>query len=179
MKPRTRGLAVVENTIDIARSPEDVFDYCVDLTREPEWNPKARRVEQVTAGPVGLGTRYEAEFLKGSPTTIEVVRFERPVAWETVGRSRRLDAKMEGRVLATEDGAHRHADGVEAEGNAQVVAADHGSLHAQTRRTQSRGDQGGVGRLRRKRRSARRVIASRGRSLDANDQGGRIRVPGQ
>ena len=81
MKTQTRGLAVVENAVDIARSPEDVFDYCVDLTREPEWNPKARRVEQVTAGPIGLGTRYEAEFLKGNTTTIEFVRFEHPVAW--------------------------------------------------------------------------------------------------
>jgi hypothetical protein len=102
---KTRGLAVVENTIDIARSPEDVFDYCVDLTREPEWNPKAKRVEKASAGPIGLGTRYEAEFLTGDPTTIEFVRFERPVAWDSVGRSRRLDARSEGRVSALEDGA--------------------------------------------------------------------------
>jgi hypothetical protein len=63
-------------------------------------------VENVTAGPIGLGTRYEAEFLKGNPTTIEFVRFEHPVAWASVGRSPRLDAKAEGRVSATEDGAH-------------------------------------------------------------------------
>ncbi|HEU0248026.1 MAG TPA: SRPBCC family protein [Gaiellaceae bacterium] len=104
--PRTQPRAVVENAIDIGRSPEDVFDYCTDLTREPEWNPKAKRVQKLSAGPIGLGTRYEAEFLKGSPMTIELVRFERPVAWESVGRSRRLDAKGEGRVSATEDGAH-------------------------------------------------------------------------
>jgi hypothetical protein len=61
-------------------------------------------VEKASAGPIGLGTRYEAEFLKGNPTTIEVVRFERPAAWESVGRSRRLDAKNEGRVSALEDG---------------------------------------------------------------------------
>jgi hypothetical protein len=75
-------------------------------TRELECNPKARRVEKLTAGPIGLGTRYEAEFLKGNPTTIEFVRFERPVACESVGRSGRLDAKAVGRVSATEDGAH-------------------------------------------------------------------------
>jgi uncharacterized membrane protein len=102
---RTQPRAVVESAIDIARSAEDVFDYCTDLTREPEWNPKARRVEKVTDGPIGLGTRYEAEFLKGSPMTIELVRFERTVAWASAGRSRRLDAKGEGRVSATEDGA--------------------------------------------------------------------------
>jgi Polyketide cyclase / dehydrase and lipid transport len=105
MNAHTRGLAVVENAIDIARSPGDVFDYCTDLTREPEWNPKAKRVEKITDGPIGLGTRYEAEFLQESPMTIELVRFERPVAWESLGRSRRMDAKGEGRVSATEDGA--------------------------------------------------------------------------
>jgi uncharacterized protein YndB with AHSA1/START domain len=105
MNAHTRGLAVVENEIDIARSPGDVFDYCTDLTREPEWNPKAKRVEKITDGPIGVGTQYEAEFLQGSPMTIELVRFERPVAWESLGRSRRLDAKGEGRVSATEEGA--------------------------------------------------------------------------
>jgi uncharacterized protein YndB with AHSA1/START domain len=105
MSSRTRGLAVVENAIDIARSPGDVFDYCTDLTREPEWNPKAKRVEKVTEGPIGRGTRYEAEFLRGNPMTIELVRFEPPLAWESVGRSRRLDARGEGRVSATKEGA--------------------------------------------------------------------------
>ncbi len=105
MKTQTRGVAVIENAVDIAQSPEDVFDYCVDLTRELEWNPKAKRVEKVSAGPIGLGTRYEAEFLKGNPTSIEFVRFERPIAWDSVGRSRRLDARSEGRISETEEGA--------------------------------------------------------------------------
>jgi hypothetical protein len=43
--------------------------------------------------------------LKGDPTIIEFVRFERPVGWESVGRSRRLDARSEGRVSVTEEGA--------------------------------------------------------------------------
>jgi hypothetical protein len=105
MNSQTRRVAVVENAIDIARSPRDVFDYCTDLTREPEWNPKAKRVEKVTDGPIGLGTRFEAEFLQGNPMMIELMRFDRPVAWESVGRSRRLDARGEGRVSATEEGA--------------------------------------------------------------------------
>jgi uncharacterized protein YndB with AHSA1/START domain len=105
MKTQTGGMAVVENTIDIRSSPEEVFDYCTDLAREPEWNPKAKRVEKVSAGQIGLGTRYEAEFLKGDLTSIEFVRFERPIVWDSVGRSRRLDARSEGRISATEEGA--------------------------------------------------------------------------
>jgi uncharacterized protein YndB with AHSA1/START domain len=106
MKTRIRGVAHVENLVEIARPPEDVFDYCVDIEREPEWNPKASRAEKLTDGPVGLGTRFAAEFMKGDAMTIEYVRFERPLAWETLGRSDRLDVKGEGRVTATERGVH-------------------------------------------------------------------------
>jgi uncharacterized protein YndB with AHSA1/START domain len=106
MKTGTRGATVVENAIVIARSVEDVFDYWVDLAREPEWNPKARRVEKVTDGPIGLGTRFEGEYLKGDTMTIEYVRYERPAAWATVGRSPRLDVNGEGRLSTGEDGVH-------------------------------------------------------------------------
>jgi hypothetical protein len=105
MKTRIRGQAHVENAIEIARSPADVFDYCVDLTREPEWNPKAKRVQNLTVGPIGVGSRFEAEFLNGDPMTIEIVRFEWPVIWETLAHSRRLDAKGEGQISATEGGS--------------------------------------------------------------------------
>ena len=96
--------AVVENEAEIRRPSEEVFDYCTDLTREHEWNPKTRRVEKLTDGPIGTGTRFKAEFLKGDPMTIEVVRFERPRAWESVGRSRRLVATTKGLITATQDG---------------------------------------------------------------------------
>jgi uncharacterized protein YndB with AHSA1/START domain len=87
--------AVIENAVEIRRPPEDVFDYCTDLGREPEWNPRTRRIEKLTGGPIGLGTRYEGEWVKGDPMTIEFVRFERPTVWASVGRSRRLVATSE------------------------------------------------------------------------------------
>jgi hypothetical protein len=62
-------------------------------------------VEKLTGGPIGAGTRFEAEFLRGDTMTIEVVRFERPRAWESLGRSRRLEASTLGSVTATQDGA--------------------------------------------------------------------------
>jgi len=99
-------MVIVESAVDIGRSPEQVFDYCTDIRREPEWNPRTRRVEKLTQGPIGLGTRFEGEWIKGSPMVIEYVRFERPAQWATVGRATRLDAKSEGLVSATRDSAH-------------------------------------------------------------------------
>jgi len=97
--------AMVESSVDVYSSPEEVFDYCTDLTREHEWNPKLRRVKKLTLDPIGAGTRFEAEFLKGDPMTIEYVGFDRPRHWESVGHSRRLDARTYGRVTAIAGGA--------------------------------------------------------------------------
>jgi len=95
---------VVEHAVDIGRSAQEVFDYCTDMTREPEWNPRTRYVEKLTDGPVGLGTRYRAEWMKGDPMVVEYVRFDRPTGWAAVGRSHRLSTQGEGRVSPTEDG---------------------------------------------------------------------------
>jgi uncharacterized protein YndB with AHSA1/START domain len=97
--------AIVENSVDVKVPPEDLFDYGTDLTREHEWNPKLRRVEKLTADPIGVGTRFEAEFLKGDPMTIEYVAFDRPRTWESIGRSPRLEARTHGRVTKIDQGA--------------------------------------------------------------------------
>jgi hypothetical protein len=50
-----RGWVTVENTVEIAPSAADVFDYLTDITNEVEWNPRTRRVEKLTPGPIGPG----------------------------------------------------------------------------------------------------------------------------
>lgn len=37
-----RHMAVIENQTMVACTPEELFDYCVDLRNELEWNPSAR-----------------------------------------------------------------------------------------------------------------------------------------
>jgi len=100
-----RGWVTIENALEIARSPEDFFDYLTDVTKEVEWNPRTRRAEKLTPGPIGPGTRFGAEWIKGNPTIVEYVRFERPTSWASIARSRRLDAKGEGRISPTERGS--------------------------------------------------------------------------
>jgi hypothetical protein len=97
--------AVVENSVDVRSSQEEVFDYCTDLAREHEWNPKLRRAKKLTVDPIGSGTRFQAEFLKGDEMLIEYVGYDRPRTWESVGRSRRLEARTYGHVAAIESGA--------------------------------------------------------------------------
>src|SRR6266705_2744063 len=80
---------VVEAEVDVKRPPEEVFDYCSDHSNEPEWNPMMKRIEKLTDGPVGVGTRYA-----------------RPATWSLTGNSRALTASGSWRVLPTADGAH-------------------------------------------------------------------------
>jgi polyketide cyclase/dehydrase/lipid transport protein len=97
---------VVEAEVDISRPPEEVFDYCSDPGREPEWNPMMKTSKKITDGPLGVGSRYATEFVKGPPMVMECVGYERPAAWSLVGRSSALQAGGGGRVLPAADGSH-------------------------------------------------------------------------
>ena len=72
---------LIENTIEIARTPEDVFDYLSDLGNEAHWNPDCVMIEQLTDGPVGVGTRFRAKWKQGPVLFPEVTAYERPHTW--------------------------------------------------------------------------------------------------
>jgi Polyketide cyclase / dehydrase and lipid transport len=99
-------VAIIEAEADIRRSPEEVFAYCSDPLREPEWNPRMRHIEQIGDGPVGVGARYKMEFIPGRPMIAACVRFDRPMAWALVGEMLSMQFGLGGRVLATNYGAH-------------------------------------------------------------------------
>jgi hypothetical protein len=47
----------VSQSVDIARSPEDVFAYVTDPAKLPTWQD-AEEVTQITPGPIGAGTCF-------------------------------------------------------------------------------------------------------------------------
>jgi uncharacterized protein YndB with AHSA1/START domain len=98
--------AIIENEVDINRPTEVVFDYVSDHTHELEWNSEMRRVAKLTEGPVGLGTRYEMEFIPGKPIEATCDRFDRPRSWEVVGEALGMDVVLGGRVSTTDTGSH-------------------------------------------------------------------------
>jgi uncharacterized protein YndB with AHSA1/START domain len=89
----------------IHRPPEEVFEFCSDLRSELQWNPKARYVEKLTDGPVGVGTRYRARWANSGPTTVEVVAFDRPRSWETTATARGMGIRFQGTVTDAMPGA--------------------------------------------------------------------------
>lgn len=94
----------------IRRAPEDVFDYCSDLRSELQWNPKAKYVEKLTDGPVGVGTRYRARWANSGPTAVEVIQFDRPRSWETNAKARGMGVRFRGTVTDAGSGARYTAD---------------------------------------------------------------------
>lgn len=74
-------MAHIEGEIVIHRSVEEVFDFVADECNEPRYNPQMVRAEQISAGPIGAGTRFRAETTTAGGTaemTIELTSYERP-----------------------------------------------------------------------------------------------------
>jgi uncharacterized protein YndB with AHSA1/START domain len=71
----------IDQKIVVARPPEAVFDYLADVARFPEWQPAVERAEQLTPGPLAVGTRLRL-VIRGptGPTAVTgaVERFARP-----------------------------------------------------------------------------------------------------
>jgi Polyketide cyclase / dehydrase and lipid transport len=52
-----KNMTHIEHEIVINRPVEEVFDFVADGRNEPEYNPRILRVEQISPGPIGRGTR--------------------------------------------------------------------------------------------------------------------------
>ena len=75
----------IKGQIEIARPVEEVFDFVADETNEPRYNEDMTRCEKVTSGPIGVGTRYEAQMKSMGPAAmmVEVTGYERPYRLES------------------------------------------------------------------------------------------------
>jgi uncharacterized protein YndB with AHSA1/START domain len=124
-----RALAYRTETV-IRRSPEEVFDFCSDLRSELQWNPKAKYVEKLTHGPVGVGTRYRARWSNSGPTAVEVVAFDRPRSWETTTRARGMVIRFRGTVTDGPRGALHRLPGAPTAGRGLAGGASCHASHA-------------------------------------------------
>jgi uncharacterized protein YndB with AHSA1/START domain len=106
----TGSKAMGEIVID--RPAEEVFDFVADERSEPRYNPKMRRAEQISDGPIGVGTRFEAETVsmgRAVEMVIEFTGFERPRRIEETVHMSSMD--LQG-GLTFDPRSRRHADAV-------------------------------------------------------------------
>lgn len=79
----------VKGEIVIARPVEEVFDFVADERNEPAYNPRMTRAEQVTDGPVGVGTRFVTTvraLRKPIDVHVEYTAYDRPRLLSSVSR---------------------------------------------------------------------------------------------
>lgn len=74
-------MSVIENSVQINRPPEDVFDYLVDLRNKLEWNPDVESMKKLTDSSIGVGTKFLAKWKQSKLIEVECIRFERPYRW--------------------------------------------------------------------------------------------------
>jgi hypothetical protein len=72
-----------------------VFDFVADERNEPRYNPRMLRVEKLSPGPVGLGSRFRAE-MRTRPRpmvmTTEFTGYQRPSRRGETARPQRPEA---------------------------------------------------------------------------------------
>jgi uncharacterized membrane protein len=74
-------MAHVEGQVIIHRPVDEVFDFVADERNEPRYNPQMRCAEQISTGPIGVGTTFRAESTsRGRPVemTITFTEYQRP-----------------------------------------------------------------------------------------------------
>lgn len=87
-------MTVLNETIDVPRSPRECFAYIADFTTTEEWDSTAQRAIKLTGGPLGVGTRFlvTCAMPVGSvDLTYEVTRYEPDSLIELKGSCRLFD----------------------------------------------------------------------------------------
>jgi len=98
-------MVVLENSVEIAVSPQEAFDYLSDMRTEAEWNPNVRSVQLLTGDPIGVGSRYRCRWAGGPETVVEYTRFQRPDEWASVGDSPILTIRFAAQVAPIPSGS--------------------------------------------------------------------------
>ena len=84
----------IHGDIVINRPPEEVFDVVADTTKEPQYNPRMHHAEQITNGPISVGTRFHAQTAgMGRPVdmVIEIIDYQRPHTLSSTTHSTSMD----------------------------------------------------------------------------------------
>jgi hypothetical protein len=102
-------MVVISNSVVIRCATEQAFDYLSDLRNELQWNPTCERMEKVTDGPVGPGTRFRAKWKLSQVVEVEILEYDRPKCW-TAHNGGPLEVTMTVRFESVPDGTRLSAD---------------------------------------------------------------------
>lgn len=104
---------VIEASTDIARTPQEVFDYVSDPARLPEWQPSVEAAAAEPPGAVAVGLQgHEVRRVPGGRRTIrwEVTDCERGRRWGVRGIDGPVRAHVAVVFTPADQGTRTHLD---------------------------------------------------------------------
>lgn len=99
----------MQEQFDCHRSANDVFDYITDFSRIDEWDHTITSSEKVTAGEIGLGSKFDLIFsmgLRKLPIAYEITEFSPPNKAILTGTSDNFVAVDTVTINETDQGCH-------------------------------------------------------------------------
>jgi uncharacterized protein YndB with AHSA1/START domain len=93
-------VAAIVNSVEISRSPEDVFSYVTDPSHLPEWQESVVSVRREGDAPLAVGSRVIVTRRVGRreiDMTAELVELNPPSSWAVRG----IDGPVRGMVKGT------------------------------------------------------------------------------
>ncbi|MFD4245523.1 SRPBCC family protein [Streptomyces sp. NPDC058525] len=100
-------MSAISNSIDIDRTPEDVYAYVTDPTHLPEWQDTAVSAVPLGDLPVHIGSRVLVTRQIGRrrvPTTMEYTELDPPRSWHVHGIDGPVRPDLRGYIEPLDDG---------------------------------------------------------------------------
>ena len=103
-------MAPIVSTIEIARSPAEVFAYVTDPLRLAEWQESVVSSRVVGNGPPGAGTRASVTRRIGplARTMTAELELSPPTSWAVRGVDGPIRGNVKGTIAPLDDGARAH-----------------------------------------------------------------------
>jgi uncharacterized protein YndB with AHSA1/START domain len=101
-------MAPIVESIEISRSPEDVFSYVTDPSRLPEWQESVVSVRREDDAPIAVGSRAVVTRRVGRwerAMTAELTELNSPSSWAVRGIDGPVRGNVNGGIESLDDGA--------------------------------------------------------------------------
>ncbi|MGW0396170.1 SRPBCC family protein [Streptomyces sp. NPDC003042] len=100
-------MSAIRETIEISRSPAEVYSYVTDATHLPEWQDSAVSATPLGDAPVHVGSRVKVTRRIGRRefrTTMEVRELDPPRSWHLHGVDGPVRPDLHGTIEPLDDG---------------------------------------------------------------------------
>ncbi|MEV8020322.1 SRPBCC family protein [Streptomyces sp. NPDC086554] len=102
-------MSAIKESIDISRSPEEVFSYVTDPAHLPDWQESAVSVRLLGDAPITVGSKVAVTRRMGRRemvTTMQVIDLDPPRSWHIHGIDGPVRGDVQGTIEPIDNGEH-------------------------------------------------------------------------